>query len=328
MTTSLRIALLALVMTGACRSNRVAPAGKVSLGIAIPSYVHAVAWIADDKGLFAKHKIDARVQVMGGSAATMRGLLANSIDVGLAGGDAVIKANLAGADLVVVAGLVNRFYHRLIARAEVKTPADLRGKKIGLAFLGGPQDMAVKYALRKFGLGYGSDVKVLNLGKEFNRMAAMARGDIHATTSQTPVSRLAKLGFHVLADLPAWNVPFPYAVVVVKRSYLTKRRATLVRFLAALCQASDSYRKDEAGSLRIIQNHLRGSDTEAAAHERYRLAGPSMISYPPVASTKAFANVVEFIGARAAGKVDVKKLVDPSLVDELIRAGRCGGKSP
>ena len=44
----------------------------ISIGIAIPSYVHAVAWIADEKSYFEQEGLNANVQVMGGSSAKPR----------------------------------------------------------------------------------------------------------------------------------------------------------------------------------------------------------------------------------------------------------------
>ena len=310
--------------TLSCRGSS-APDGRVSVGIAIPSYVHAVAWIARDKGFFAREGVRVNVEVMGGSAATMRSLMAETTHIGIAGGDAVIKANLAGADLVVIAGLVDRFYHRLITRPEIRTAEDLRGKTIGLAFLGGPQDMAVQYALRRFGLDYDRDVKVLNLGKEFNRMAALAKGDIHATTSQTPPSRLVELGFSVLADLPGWEVRFPYATVVVRRSYLRNHQQQIRQVLAALCQGIGFYKQNQPESLQIIAQNIRGSDTEAAAAERYRVSGPSLLSYPPVPSEAGFLMVLDFLDTPASASMKPTDLFDLSILDQLRRDGKCDG---
>ncbi len=299
------------------------------MGIAIVSYVHAVAWIAADKNFFPPQELSHDIKVMGGSAATMRALLSDNIDIGIAGGDAVIKANLAGADFVVVGGLVNRFYHRIIARPEIKTSLDLRGKKVGLAFLGGPQDMAVKYALKDMGLTYGKDVEILNLGKEFNRMAALSRGDIHATTSQTPPSRLKELGFSVLADLPAKDVAFPYAMIVVRKSYLAKNPTKVRAALRGLCEATTFYQTHEKDSLAIISKHLKGSDTESAAQERYRTGGPSAISYPPKPDPRGFLRVIQALDTPGAKNLKVENLLDLSILEALQKEGHCtSNKAP
>jgi len=295
----------------------------VKLGLAISSYVHAIGWIARDSGAMKQNGVTPTIEVMGGSAATLRALIGGSIDVGLAGGDAVLKARAAGADVVVVAGFVNRFYHRIIGGEDVKTMADLRGKKIGLGFLGGPQDTAVKVALAQAGLKYGEEVEILNLGKEFNRMAALRGGDIHATTSQTPPSKLKEMKLHVLADLPASDAAFPYAMLIVKREFLEENRESVSRTLASLCAASDFYRDERAKSLEMIAQNIKGSDTEDAARERYELAGPGMISDPPVPDVKGFETVIANVDFPDGKKPDIAAAIDTSVLEELQKQGKC-----
>jgi NitT/TauT family transport system substrate-binding protein len=295
----------------------------VKLGLAISSYVHAIGWIARDAGEFERNGVTPTIEVMGGSAATMRALIGGSIDVGLAGGDSVLKARAAGADVVVVAGFVNRFYHRIVGGEDVKTMADLEGKKVGLGFLGGPQDTAVKVALADAGLVYGKNVEILNLGKEFNRMAALRGGDIDATTSQTPPSKLKEMGLHVLADLPATDAAFPYAMLIVKRDYLEKNREGVARTLASLCAASEFYRNEKDRSLAIISENIKGSDTKDAARERYEISGPNMISLPPVPDVKGFETVVSNVDFPDGKKPDIAAAIDTSVLEELQAKGKC-----
>jgi len=302
---------------GSCKGDK---PDKVAVGIAIGSYVHAVAWVGDEAGHFREAGVEAEVTVMGGSAATMRTLIADQVDIGLAGGDAVLKANAAGADLVIIGGLVDRFYHRIVAREGVDDSASLRGKRIGLPFLGGPQDMAVKVALLELGLDYESEVDVVSLGREFNRMAALQNGDIDATTSQSPDSVLAKLGLHVLVDLPATDRKFPYIVIVARRSWLTSHRKQAKAVIAGLCAATVDYRSDEDKSLAVIGRHLGNADIDGAARERYRNGGPTLLTFPPRADVESLEFVVELMGA---AKTDVAAMVDHTLLDEVIAAGKC-----
>lgn len=306
---------LVLGLSGCKRDPQV-----VSVGIAIPSYVHAVAWVGDEAGHFSRAGVKTKVAVLGGSAATMRTLIAEQIDVGLAGGDAVLKANAAGADLVIIGGLVDRFYHRFVVREGIDGAEALRGKRIGLPFLGGPQDMAVKVALGELGLDYEDDVQVLSLGKEFNRMAALQKGEIDATTSQSPESKLAELGVHVLVDLPAKPLPFPYLVVAVRRSWLAKHRADARAVLLGLCTAISEYRTERDKSLAIIANHLGNADVDGVARERYRVSGPSLLSLPPKPNVASLQFVLDLMGDTST---DPAAALDTSIVDALVAEGQC-----
>jgi len=309
---------------GAPSDSANAPAeAELAIGIAIPSYVHAIAWIAADRGSFAEAGIAPEVTVTGGSAAALRTLIAEQNDVVLAGGDAVLKANRAGADVVVVASFVNKFYHRIIAGEAVTEPGDLRGKTIGLPFLGGPQDMAVKYALGEAGLSYGQDVKVVGLGKELNRVAALKRGEIDATTSQTPQDQLAELGLHVVMDPTSTSARFPYMVMAVRRDVLRARREVIEKALGALCDATSFYRSptNRQQSLAILAKRLSGSDTEGAQAARYEATGPSFLSYPPTPSLEAFTLVGELTG-KALSDAD-KTMVDATVLEGATEQGHC-----
>ncbi len=308
--------LLLLVFVAGCQRET----STVAVGIAIPSYVHAVAWIGEEGGHFKRAGIETKVEVMGGSAATMRTLIAEQIDIGLGGGDAVIKANAAGADLVILGSLVNRFYHRLVVRKGIANAEALRGKRIGLPFLGGPQDMAVKVALRDLGLSYEDDVDVVSLGKEFNRMAAIQKGEIDATTSQSPPSKLKELGLEVLVDLPAKDAHFPYIVVAVRRPWLAKHRGDAKAVLRGLCDATRDYRDNEERSLKTVAKHLGNADVDGAARERYQSSGPSLLSLPPTPDVDSLGAVLSLLGD---AKTDAATLVDASVLQEVIAEGHC-----
>ena len=305
-----------VAFAGGCKKDK----AKLAVGIAIPSYVHAVAWIGAERGHFDKAGTSVDVQVMGGSAATMRTLIAEQIDIGLAGGDAVLKANKAGADLVVIGSLVDRFYHRIVAREGIDDADDLRGKKIGLPFLGGPQDMAVKVALKKLGLDYDDDVEVVSLGKEFNRMAALQNGEIDASTSQSPDSKLDALGLHVLVDLPSEPTKFPYIVVVARRAWLEDHRKDAKGLLAGLCEATKDYAAHKDESLTIIAKHLGNSDVDGSAHERYEKSGPSLLSMPPTPNAESLQFVLDLMGD---ADTDPATVIDGSVLDEVIAEGHC-----
>jgi ABC-type nitrate/sulfonate/bicarbonate transport system substrate-binding protein len=283
--------------------------------------VHAVAWLAVDGGHFERRQLKAQVDVMGGSAAAMRTLIAGGIDIALAGGDAALKAHWAGADLVVVAGFVERFYHRIVARAPITKLADLSAKKLGLPFLGGPQDMAARYALETQGLVPGKDVALLNLGKETNLIAALTRGEIDATTSDLPASRLAALGLSVIADLPAEPYAFPYIVVVVHRRTLESQRSLVAEALAGLCDAAEKYTSDEEPAVALLTRRLRISDP-ALAREQHA-AAKRLLLKPPLASRKAFENVIRLLGRGDAERRQLGRFLDATVLESVRAKGHC-----
>lgn len=297
---------------------------KLRVGIAIPSYVHAVAWIAQVKGQFARHGIDAEVITMGGSSATMKGLVAGDIQIGLAGGDAAIKANLSGADLVVFGSGVTRHYHRLVVKGDIEKPADLKGRTIGLPFLGGPQDFLVYVLCQKWGLEYGKDVKVQNMGKEFARLVAITDGKVDGITSAAPRSTLDKLGLKVLADPRSWDEPAPYMMMVAERAFIEKNRALALRFMRALAQAQTYYMAKRDEALEVAFDKLGAKKGDARMN--YVEGGPLMYAVPPVPHVKAMQTALDYIAlnpdfTEKAKGFDLGRMLDGSLVKTLAGEG-------
>src|SRR6186997_459909 len=71
---------------------------RVRLGLSSISATSGSIWVAEEKGLFKKHGIDAEVIIIGGGAArVVSSLIAGEIQFSVGGGDAVIRAALRGA---------------------------------------------------------------------------------------------------------------------------------------------------------------------------------------------------------------------------------------
>ena len=77
---------------------------KLRVGLSSVSATSGSIWVAEEKGLFRKHGIDAEVIIIGGGASrVVSSLIAGEIQYSVGGGDSVIRSALRGADTVLVA---------------------------------------------------------------------------------------------------------------------------------------------------------------------------------------------------------------------------------
>ncbi len=137
---------------------------RVRLGLSSVSATSGSIWVAEEKGLFKKHGIDAEVIVIGGGAArVVSSLLSGEIQFSVGGGDAVIRADLRGADGVLVASPMKTGLQRLMVRPEIKSPADLKGKTIAITRFGSASHWVLQLFLRKWGMRT-DEIKMLQLG--------------------------------------------------------------------------------------------------------------------------------------------------------------------
>ena len=92
-------------------------------------------------------------------------------------GQPVISARARGADLVMIAGVVNKMNYVLIGAPSVKKPEDLKGKRIGAAQAGTASDHAVLLGLKHWGLDARRDrITILQLGNQGARVASLQSG--------------------------------------------------------------------------------------------------------------------------------------------------------
>ena len=83
-----------------------------------------------------------------------KALISGDIDYLLAWGSA-IRAAVTGVPIKAVVGMASRPLHVLIARPDIKTPKDLKGKIIGVDSVAGTVDYLSRVAARHFGFEPG-----------------------------------------------------------------------------------------------------------------------------------------------------------------------------
>ena len=120
-------------------------------------------WIAAETGAFKEVGLDAQLVYISGGPVLTQALLAGDVNIGFSNGGSAIQAIQSGADLVIIGIAVDRFIFSLIGKPEIRTVADLRGKRLGVVRLGGATDIAARVALERNGLTPQKDVTLLQI---------------------------------------------------------------------------------------------------------------------------------------------------------------------
>lgn len=95
---------------------------KIRVGLSSITATNGAVWVAEERGLFRKHGFEAEIIVIGGGAARgVSALIARDIQFVAAAGDAVIHASLKGADVIMVASILNKGVQRVVARPELRS---------------------------------------------------------------------------------------------------------------------------------------------------------------------------------------------------------------
>jgi NitT/TauT family transport system substrate-binding protein len=252
----------------------------------------------------------------------MQALLGGSIQAADSDGVGPINAILRGGDVVIVAGLINQTLFKFVAQKEITTPAQLRGKKIGVANFGGSNEFAVLLALKEWNIPKES-VTVVAAGGSALRLAALEKRALDATVLPYDHALAAsRMGMKVMADFPELVPSFPDKVITMRRSYLEKERDTAKKYLQALSEAIYQVTSNRELATGILRKRLGVRDPKVV-EENYSIYG-GVFSFPPRVGRAGLAGVLEQMQQQASGAksdFELKRFLDESLIDELERDG-------
>lgn len=225
------------------------------------STAHLPIWVAKDAGLFAKNGLNVEpVQIRGGPLITM-GIMSGQLQFSGAGAESIVAARIEGADVVLLACPVDSDPVYLIARPEIKSAAELKGKATAVTRLGGTTHFYLRAALRQIGLDPEKDVTILQLGSGSEAVSAMENNRISmaALTNRYAIPLLQK-GWPVFVDLSSTEFIYPSSCVAGSRAFVKAEPKLVEDFLRAYVAAIQLIKKDQTFAEKVFAKWLRESD--------------------------------------------------------------------
>jgi NitT/TauT family transport system substrate-binding protein len=277
-------------------------------------------WMCGEGGVCARNGLDVDVRLMPSSSPAMAALLANEVQVFQAGGSDVLSAAAGGADLVALATMAPVYPYKLEVAPEIKTGADLKGKKLAIGSIGDISDVATRLALRSFGLEADKDVALVAVGGVPQRTAALQSGAVQGTVDSPPSNlTLEKLGFHPLVDIATLGGSSANQVVTVKRDWLSAHKDVAQRYIDSMLQSVVKTKADKPRSVALLKKYYK-SDDDAAMSFAYDYATKEAISSQPFPKAEQFADSVSTLSKTnpQLATFDVSKVLDSSLVQNAL----------
>ena len=189
----------------------------------------------------------------------------------------------------------------IYARPEIKTPEDLKGKKLGISRFGALSETAVGIFLERFGLKRGTDVAILQLGGLPEIITAMEKGSVDAGFASPPNSSRAKrLGMRELFDIDILGIELQQTCVTVTTKYLREHRPVVKSFVQAYAEGLHRFVTDREFSIRVMKKYLRVDEKEML-DDAYTFFSPRLqkIPYPTLKGIKF---ILDALLITAAGK--------------------------
>jgi NitT/TauT family transport system substrate-binding protein len=281
----------------------------------------SAVWVAKDFKLFEKHGLDVEVIMITGSARSVAALMGGSTQFATGSATGPLAAGTKGLDIKMIAASYNKFPYAFVVKPEIRSPKELRGKRVNILNYGGSNDLALQMALKEWSLKL-SDIQVIVGGDAPTRMASLMAGRIDATILSPPHLTIAlKSGYRVLADMGEMSANFAQSTLNAKGSFLRENRDMAKRFLRAYAEAIHAIRTQPDRTKKIFATRMRIDDGETvrATYEYYapKFSFPPRINLAGVRDTLAFyaEQNPDFKGRKA------EEFVDHSLLDELEKEG-------
>jgi ABC-type nitrate/sulfonate/bicarbonate transport system substrate-binding protein len=221
----------------------------------------SLPWIATEAGLFKKYNLDFDLVFIASSPSVTAAMLSGDAEVCLGGGEGPIRAYVQGAnDFVFIAGFKNVLTHSILARADIKRPADLKGKKIGINRIGSNPHYFAIQALRRSGID-PADVTFIQSGGSPETLAALLSSNLDAASLNPPADAQAiARGLHYVIYGPELRLPYAATVFFTRKSLLAKRQPVLGNFLRAMAEAGKIVHTDREFTYKVLGKYLRLTD--------------------------------------------------------------------
>ena len=184
----------ALLITFASATASLAQTVRIAVGAA--SVAQLPGWTAVEGGYFSREGLHPELILISGGPQTVAALLGGDVSLAQVYSQPLLSAKLSGADTVILAGLINQPLFSVMSVPSVERPHDLKGKRMGITTYGSASDLALRLALRKWGLKAETDVSILQIRGIPEILVALQSGAIDAGVVSPPTNiRAVKAGF-------------------------------------------------------------------------------------------------------------------------------------
>lgn len=197
-------------------------------------------WLGVEQGFFRKHGVEVQLVYIRTGPQTIAALSGGEIQIIYTIPSVVLSAAAGGMDLAMFGGIVNKAEGDIVAAPSIRSPEDLKGKRIGVQSIGGGIWSQTMLALEHFGLEPTRDkINIMVIGGDQSVIAqALATGTIDAAyLGYTFSSSLKARGFRVLVDLGKAAIPYQGLALIGRNSYLKQNAAVADGVLRGVLEA-------------------------------------------------------------------------------------------
>ena len=301
-------------------------ATKVSFPFTPISAASLPWWVAKEARYYEKYGLDVDMIYVGASPVIIQAMLGGQAGVGAGGGPPLVTNVLQGGDIVQVATTVPYAIQSLIVKSDIKTPADLPGKKIGISRLGAIPHYTLQAIIKLYNI---QGVNIVQTGTTTQAITSLSQGLVDGIITSAPFTfRLMKEGYRELVspkDFRNAGIEFLIQGLVARKSYAVKNREVVIGMIKATMEGVRQIFVSEKQTKSVLAKYTRQSDPDIL-EQTYRFALDVFVKDPTVTADSIQPIVqqsVQFnlVDAKAANSTPLTAYYDNGYVEELKRSG-------
>lgn len=298
---------------------------KLFVGYAGMSADLSHVWIAKEAGLFEKHGVDVVPIYFSGGRPLMQALLAGDIQLAATGGITSVRAIVAGAELIIIAGYMNKLTYTFFTSKDITRAEQLKGKAVAISGFGTTSHAVTVLALKKLGLVPVKEVAIVQIGDQTARFAALQANSIQGAIITPPLTLLARnRGLNPLIDLTQAGIPWLQEVIIANNFMLRRRQDVVKSFMKGFIDGLKLWHTNKDKTTELLAKFMR-IDIKAnreiidEAYE-YMKNATEKKPYPSFDAIRLQLEMVAETDAKAKG-VRPEQVVDLKLLQEIDNSG-------
>ena len=292
------------------------PVAFVDVSSTAPSWP---LYVAAENGFFADEGLDVQTTFAGSNPAVVQQVISGSYELGTTTYETLVRAVDAGAGIKMIASLCLKYPYSVMARPEIKSAADMRGKTVMMPFANSPLTLFWNQWTKENGLGKDA-VDTVYDGSTSNRFTALMSGTVAAAALTQPSDMLAaQKGFHILLDYGVYARDMGFTAIVATPGWLAKNPDTAKAYLRAAVRGVQFIyapeNRDRSIAILVKAAHV-ASDVAGQVYDYYTktLKPFSPTLALPDDSVTGVLDELRLAGALTPGSHPVSKYVDRSFL--------------
>ena len=250
----------AATATAAAKATCQPTSVKIAVPVTPPNVVHLPPYVAQELGYFKDENLTVELVRFEGGVGALRSMAAGGVNMAGTSTEPVITAISQGVAVRVVQSYSPNISQVFAVRDTIKTPADLRGKKIGIQEPGGFADALSRAYLKKVGIS-PADVQFVTTTTAARVQQLISGGTDTAILHVDQVLTVKKTAPTISALVNMWDVltDYQYAVYAVPAS---EAKSTLTECMLRAIMRANRAMYDPALRAQILTMAIRETKAE------------------------------------------------------------------